>query len=96
MTGYVTKAALLILIMSSLVVGGWALFFPYEFYSAFPGFVHAWVSVDGPDNLPHFLYHVQHLGTQTPPDQIANVLALGGVLIASIWLLLSTAIMTKP
>ena len=136
MTGYVTKIALLVLIMSSIVVGGWALFLPYEFYNAFPGFGHAWVSVDGPYNehllrdvgglnlgiaglsllalirptlaspravgvasglynVPHFLYHVQHLGVLTPLDQIANVLALGGVLLASMWLLLSTAITTK-
>lgn len=40
-----TSSALL-----AFFVGGWAYFFAWTFYSAFPGALGSWVSVDGPFN----------------------------------------------
>lgn len=44
------RAVLLYLVVSQLLVGVWATFFPRAFYDDFPGFGMVWVSVDGPYN----------------------------------------------
>ncbi|WP_338871900.1 hypothetical protein WBJ53_26600 [Spirosoma sp. SC4-14] len=36
--------------IANSIPGLWALFIPHDFYAHFPGFGHAWVSVDGPYN----------------------------------------------
>lgn len=44
------RVSLYFLLLVSLGVGIWALFFPFNFFQGFPGFGHSWVSVDGPYN----------------------------------------------
>ncbi len=44
------RAGLGLLVLVSLPIGVWQQFAPRSFYDAFPGFVHAWVSGDGPYN----------------------------------------------
>ncbi|MGH8446015.1 MAG: hypothetical protein ACREVL_12155 [Solimonas sp.] len=44
------RGSLVFLALTGLVVGSWALFFPLDFYGAFPGCGRVWVSVDGPYN----------------------------------------------
>ena len=38
-------------------------------------------------NLPHFVYHVSHIGIYAPVDQAGNIISLGLALLASLWLL---------
>ena len=38
------------LVVSGVMVGAWAQFFPQAFYDSFPGLGRSWVSVDGPFN----------------------------------------------
>ena len=45
-----TKMGLWYLVVSGVVVGAWAQFFPQAFYDSFPGLGRSWVSVDGPFN----------------------------------------------
>ncbi len=45
-----TRLSLGYIMVTGVVVGAWALVLPHAFYGAFPGFGHAWVSVDGPYN----------------------------------------------
>ena len=44
------KMGLWYLVVSGVVVGAWAQFFPQAFYDSFPGLGRSWVSVDGPFN----------------------------------------------
>jgi len=44
------RFAFIYLLLTNVVPGIWALFFPHDFYSSFPGFGHQWVSIDGPYN----------------------------------------------
>jgi len=44
------KMGLWYLVVSGVVVGAWAQFFPHAFYDSFPGLGRSWVSVDGPFN----------------------------------------------
>jgi hypothetical protein len=44
------RFGLIYIVLSSLFVGLWAQFWPGEFYSSFPGFGRAWISIDGPFN----------------------------------------------
>jgi hypothetical protein len=46
----VPRVALLVLFLSSLVVGAWAQVAPKSFYDSFPGFGRMWVALDGPYN----------------------------------------------
>lgn len=45
-----TQVALTYLVLTGLLVGGWAQFMPRSFYDAFPGLGFSWVSLDGPYN----------------------------------------------
>ena len=45
-----TRSALCFILLTGLVVGAWAFFFPLAFYTSFPGFGRTWVSMDGPFN----------------------------------------------
>ena len=38
-------------------------------------------------NLPHFAYHMTHLGMFGPLDRMLNVVALGSAVLASLWLM---------
>lgn len=38
-------------------------------------------------NLPHFAYHMTHLGMYGPVDQVLNAVALGSAVIFSGWLM---------
>ena len=44
------QASLWFLVVSGVVVGAWAQFFPQAFYDSFPGLGRTWVLVDGPYN----------------------------------------------
>lgn len=44
------RVAYFYLALAGLVTGIWALFFPLDFYGAFPGCGRVWISVDGPYN----------------------------------------------
>ena len=46
----VARLALVILFVSSAVVGTWAQVAPRSFYDSFPGFGRMWVALDGPYN----------------------------------------------
>lgn len=50
MANWVTRAALVALVVTGVVVGAWAAFAPRSFYENFPGGGHAWVAADGPYN----------------------------------------------
>lgn len=69
-----TRAWLLVLAMTGVVIGGWAVAAPRSFYDGFPGFGRHWVAADGPYN--------QHLVR----DVGAFFLALGVVAAFAIWL----------
>lgn len=45
-----TQILLLYLLLTNAFPGIWALFFPHEFYTSFPGFGRQWVAGDGPYN----------------------------------------------
>ena len=38
-------------------------------------------------NLPHFAYHMTHLGMYGPIDQVGNVVTLGSAVLCSAWLM---------
>lgn len=44
------RVGLWFLIVSGVMVGAWAQFFPQAFYDSFPGLGRSWVSADGPFN----------------------------------------------
>ena len=44
------RVGLWFLIVSGVMVGAWAQFFPQAFYDSFPGLGRSWVAVDGPFN----------------------------------------------
>ena len=44
------QLSLWFLVVSGIMVGAWAQFFPQAFYDSFPGLGLSWVSVDGPFN----------------------------------------------
>ena len=44
------RVGLWFLVVSGVMVGAWAQFFPQAFYDSFPGLGRSWVSVDGPFN----------------------------------------------
>jgi len=46
----VPRVALVVLFLSSAVVGAWAQVAPKSFYDSFPGFGRMWVALDGPYN----------------------------------------------
>jgi hypothetical protein len=50
MTTRVRRLVLLLLAMSTVYVGGWALTAPRSFYRSFPGFGLHWIDVDGAYN----------------------------------------------
>ena len=123
-----TRACLIYLALTGVVVGIWAFGFPASFYASFPGLGRTWVSMDGPFNehlvrdagaaylmigalaslglwrpartppftvgfatlffnLPHFAYHMTHLGMYGPTDQALNVVALLSAVVCSAWLM---------
>ncbi|WP_068077434.1 hypothetical protein [Novosphingobium lentum] len=42
-------------------------------------------------NLPHFAYHMTHLGMYGPVDKVLNVVALLGAVLCSAWLMTGRA-----
>ena len=38
-------------------------------------------------NLPHFAYHMTHLGMYGPLDQAMNIVMLGSAVLTSVWLM---------
>ena len=44
------QVGLWFLVVSGVMVGAWAQFFPQAFYDSFPGLGRSWVSADGPFN----------------------------------------------
>jgi hypothetical protein len=86
-----TRVVLVLLAISSAVVGVWAAFAPRSFYVNFPGSGHAWVAPDGPYN-EHLVRDVGELNLALTLVTVVALVVMSRTLVLAVagaWLVYS-------